>query len=298
MRIGIDLGSTTIDVIALGSEGATLMAQRVPISGGDYEQVLTSIAALVKDAEDKAGEPGTVGIGTPGTISAKTGKLKNANSAYLIGRDLPTDVARRLGREVRLANDANCFALSEATDGAAAADRVVLGVILDAGVGAGLVIDKNIIHGANGIAGEFGHNPLPWAGTEEFLGARCYCGKFGCIESFLSGPALQRAYKIRSGRYININEIARAAAAREPEAIACLVEYEDRLARSLASVVNILDPDVIVLGGALSQIERNYRALHEAIAHYAITDRLDTRIVPALHGDTSGVRGAAMLWPA
>lgn len=298
MRIGIDLGGTKIEAVALGNDGATLARKRVPSPPGGYEQVLDAISLLVGELEKETGQRGTVGIGTPGTISAKTGLLKNANSVYLIGKDIRADLGRRLERQVRLENDANCFALSEAMDGVGAGHKIVLGVILGTGVGAGLVIDKKVIHGANGIAGEWGHNPLPWASSDETARVgRCYCGKHGCVESFLSGSGLQRAYKLRSGRYVSTYEIARSAADREADAVACLAEYNDRLARSLAAVINVVDPDVIVLGGGLSKIERDYQTLHHVIASYALTDRLDTQIAPAKHGDSSGVRGAAALWP-
>jgi fructokinase len=296
MRIGVDIGGTKIEVIALADDGATLMRERVPTPAGQYKEVLDTVKSLVSMVEHQTGKSGTVGIGLPGAISAKTGHIKNSNSAYLIGTDFAGDVSKTLGCEVRIGNDANCFALSEAVDGAAAGAHVVFGVILGTGVGAGIVIDRHIIEGVNAIAGEWGHNPLPWSNDEESSHVRCYCGKTGCIEAFLSGAGLQRAYKILSGRYVDTYEIARAAGAQEAPAVQCLAEYEDRLARSLATVVNILDPDVIVLGGGLSKIELNYRAIHDGIARYALTDRLDTKIVQALHGDSSGVRGAAMLW--
>lgn len=296
MRIGVDLGGTKIEVIALADDGLTLMRERVPTPAGYYNEVLDTVKSLVSMVEHQTGKTGTVGIGLPGAISAKTGHIKNSNSAYLIGTDFAGDISKKLGREVRIGNDANCFALSEATDGAAAGAHVVFGVILGTGVGAGIVIDQRIIEGVNAIAGEWGHNPLPWSSGEESAHVRCYCGKTGCIEAFLSGAGLQRAYKILSGRYVDTYEIARAAASQEAPATQCLAEYEDRLARALAMVVNILDPDVIVLGGGLSKIEWNYRGLHDSVGRHALTDRLDTKIVPAVHGDSSGVRGAAMLW--
>lgn len=296
MRIGLDLGGTKTEVIALADDGATLIRKRVPTPTGLYERVLDSIKSLVDSVEQETGKVGTVGIGLPGAVSAKTGRIKNSNSAYLIGRDFVADIRQKLDREVRIDNDANCFALSEAIDGAGVGARVVFGVILGTGVGAGIVIDRSIITGANAIAGEWGHNPLPWRGDVESTDPRCYCGKSGCIEAYLSGAGLQRAYKIRSGRFVDTYEIARAAAARDADAAQTLAEYVDRLGRALATVVNILDPDVIVLGGGLSKIELNYKSLHDVVARYALTDRLDTRILPARHGDSSGVRGAAMLW--
>jgi len=296
MRIGVDIGGTKIEVIALADDGSTLMRERVPAPGGQYNEVLDTVKSLVDMVELEKGKGASVGIGLPGAVSAKTGRIKNSNSAYLIGTDFANDISKRLGREVKIGNDANCFALSEATDGAAAGAHVVFGVILGTGVGAGIVIDQTIVEGVNAIAGEWGHNPLPWSNDAESAHVRCYCGKTGCIEAFLSGAGLQRAYKLLSGRYVDTYEIARAAAANEAAATQCLAEYEDRLARSLATVVNILDPDVIVLGGGLSKIEWNYRGIHDGIARYALTDRLDTRVVQAHHGDSSGVRGAAMLW--
>ncbi len=297
MRIGVDIGGTKIEVIALADDGSTLMRERVPAPGGQYTEALDTVKSLVDMVELEKGKGASVGIGLPGAVSAKTGRIKNSNSAYLIGTDFAADISKKLNRQVKIGNDANCFALSEATDGAAAGAHVVFGVILGTGVGAGIVIDRTIIEGANAIAGEWGHNPLPWSNDAESAHVRCYCGKTGCIEAFLCGAGLQRAYKLLSGRYVDTYEIARAAAANEAAATQCLSEYEDRLARALASVVNILDPDVIVIGGGLSKIPWNYRAIHDGIARYALTDRLDTKIVQALHGDSSGVRGAAMLWP-
>lgn len=296
MRIGIDLGGTKIEVVALAGDSSTLVRKRVPTPAGQYEKVLDTLKSLVDAIEQETRRTGTVGIGLPGAVSAKTGRIKNSNSAYLIGRDFVSDIRQKLGRDVKIENDANCFALSEAVDGAGAGARVVFGVILGTGVGAGLVVDGKIITGVNAIAGEWGHNPLPWANADESPGMRCYCGKTGCIEAFLSGAGLQRAHKIRSGRFVDTYEIARAASAHETNAVQTLEEYDDRLGRALASVVNIVDPDVIVLGGGLSKVGRNYEGLHDVVARYALTDRLDTKIVPALHGDSSGVRGAAMLW--
>ena len=297
MRIGLDLGGTKTEIIALADDGATLVRKRQPTPAGLYEKVLDSIKSLVATVEQETGKAGTIGIGLPGAVSAKTGRIKNSNSAYLIGTDFVADMRQKLKREVRVENDANCFALSEAVDGAGAGAHVVFGVILGTGVGGGIVVDGKIITGANAIAGEWGHNPMPWASEFEASGVRCYCGKSGCIEAFLSGAGLQRAHKVRSGRFLDTFEIARLAAANDPQAVQTLAEYEDRLGRALATVVNLLDPDVIVLGGGLSKIERDYRALHDVVARYALTDRLDTKIVPARHGDSSGVRGAAMLWP-
>jgi fructokinase len=297
LHIGVTIEDTKLEAIALADDGATAARQRVPLPGGFYDKLLDAIKSLVDTVESEAGGSGTVGIGLPGAISAKTGRIKNSNSAYLIGTDFAADISQKLGREVRIGNDANCFALSEAIDGAGAGARVVFGVLLGLGVGAGIVVDRKIIDGINAIAGEWGHNPLPWTNDDESARVRCYCGKTGCIEAFLSGPALQRAYKVRSGRYVDTFEIARAAASSEASARESITEYEDRLGRALAVVVNILDPDIIVIGGSLSNIEWNFRGLHATIARYALTDRLDTKIVPSLHGDASVVRGAALLWP-
>ena len=296
MRIGVTLEDAKIEAIALADNGSTLIRERVPAPGGFYDKVLDTIKSLVEVVERETGRTGTVGIGLPGAISAKTGRIKNSNSAYLIGSDFAADIGQKLGREVKIGNDANCFTLSEALDGAGAGAHVVFGVILGTGVGAGIVVDQKIIEGVNAIAGEWGHNPLPWSSDNESARVKCYCGKTGCIEAFLSGPALQRAYKVHSGRYVDTFEIARAAAAQEASARQCVAEYEERLARSFASVVNILDPDVIVIGGSLSNIAWNFRGLHATVARYALTDRLDTKIVPAVHGDSSAARGAAMLW--
>lgn len=295
MRIGVNVEDTKIEAIVLADDGSTPIRERMPAPGGFYDKVLDTIKSVVDAVERGTGGSDTVGIALPGAISARTGRIKNSNSAYLIGTDFATDISQKLAREVRIGNDANCFALSEATDGAGAGARVVLGVVLGAGVGAGIVVDRKIVEGINAIAGEWGHNPLPWSNDNESARVRCYCGKTGCIEAFLSGPALQRAYKVRSARYVDTFEIARAAASQESSALECLAEYEERLGRSLAMVVNILDPDIIVLGGGLSNIEWNYSRLHGTVARYALTDRLDTKIVPALYGDASVVRGAAML---
>ncbi len=297
LRIGIDLGNTEIEVVALADAGSTLMRERVPTGAARYEELLDTVKSLVGMAEHRQSGTGTVGIGLPGAVSAKTGLIKNSNSAYLIGTNFVTDIGKKLGRTVKIENDANCFTLAEATDGAAAGARSVFGVILDTGVGAGIVIDQKIVSGANAIAGEWGHNSLPWSSDDEAGRARCYCGKTGCVEQFISVSGLQRAYKLHSGLFVSVDEIARAAAANDTAASRCLSEYEGRLARSLASVINILDPDVIVIGGALSKVPRDYQSLHDAVARYAFTDRLDTKIVPAKHGGSATARGAAMLWP-
>ncbi len=298
MRIGIDLGGTKIEAIALGDEGRELFRHRVPTPVGDYAATLSAIADLISSIEEQFGKKGTVGIGTPGAISPRTGLMKNSNSVVLNGRPLDRDLAATLGREVRLQNDANCFALSEAVDGAAREASVVFGVIIGTGVGAGIVIDRRVISGRNRIAGEWGHNPLPWPRAEELPGPPCYCGKTGCIETFLSGAGLAREFRIRTGRDSTANEISSAANTGDIDALAVMGTYEDRLARGLAHVINILDPDAIVLGGGLSNVERLYRNVPALIQRYVFSDGVETPMVRAKHGDSSGVRGAAWLWPA
>jgi fructokinase len=296
MRIGIDLGGTKIEAIALGDDGRELFRRRIATPAGDYAATLKAIGELVASIEDKFG-PGTVGIGTPGAISPRSGLIKNSNSTVLNGRPLDRDLEALLGRVVRIENDANCFALSEAVDGAAGDASVVFGVILGTGVGAGIVIDKRIISGRNRIAGEWGHNPLPWPRAEELPGPPCYCGKTGCIETFLSGPGLAREWRIRTGKELSANQISSAADAGNSDAIGVMEIYEDRLARGLAHVINIVDPNMIVLGGGLSNIERLYRNVAAMIQRYVFSDGVETPIVRATHGDSSGVRGAAWLWP-
>jgi fructokinase len=289
MRIGIDLGGTKIEVVALDCGGQVLACTRVPTPVGDYEGTVRAVAGLVVGVEAQAGQHGTVGIGTPGAISAKTGLMKNSNSVVLNGKPLGRDLAAALGRPVRLENDANCFALSEAMDGAGAGQPSVFGVILGTGVGGGLVIHGEILPGANGIAGEWGHNPLPWASAIEQPGPACYCGRRGCIETFLSGAGLAR------DAAASPEEIARAAEAGDSHARVVLARYQDRLARALASVINIADPHAIVLGGGLSNIEALYRGLAARVASYCFSDGVDTSILHNKHGDSSGVRGAAWL---
>ncbi len=298
MRIGVDLGGTKIEAIALGDEGRELFRRRIPTPSGDYEPTLRAIADLIFSIEEKFGQRGSVGIGTPGAISPRTGLIKNSNSVVLNGRPLDRDLAAMLGRPVRIENDANCFALSEAVDGAGLDASVVFGVIIGTGVGAGIVVDKRIISGRNRIAGEWGHNPLPWPRAEELPGPPCYCGKSGCIETFLSGPGLAREFRIRTGSDLSANEISSAADVGDNDAVAVMETYEDRLARGLAHVINIVDPDMIVLGGGLSNIERLYRNVLALIQRYVFSDGVETPVVRATHGDSSGVRGAAWLWPA
>jgi len=273
LRGGLDLGGTKIEGIALDQDCNAVARKRVATPRDDYRATVGAIAALVSDLEASAGGTGSVGVGMPGTLSPATGLVKNANSTWLNGRPFGTDLERALGRPVRLANDANCFALSEATDGAGAGASVVFGVILGTGVGGAVVSNGAVIVGANAIAGEWGHVPLPWMDPGEFPGPPCWCGRRGCIETFLSGPALAAI------------EGADAAV------------YESRLARALAMVVNVVDPEVIVLGGGLSKIERLYEAVPRLWSRWVFSDRVDTRLLPPRHGDAGGVRGAAWLWP-
>ena len=298
MRIGIDLGGTKIEAIVLDENGATLLRRRVPTPNGDYVGTLNAIADLVLLSERELCQNGSVGVASPGAISTRTGLLKNSNSTVLNGRPLVRDLSQRLGRPIRLENDANCFALSEAVDGAAVGAHVVFGVILGTGVGGGIVIGKDLIAGHNKIAGEWGHNPLPWVTENERPGAPCYCGKSGCVETFLSGAGLARDYRGRTGNLLTAEEIGLAASGGDKSAQECLTVYQDRLARSLSVVINLLDPDVIVLGGGLSNIVQLYAGLSSLTEIYTFSDGLDTPIVRATHGDSSGVRGAAWLWSA
>lgn len=295
LRIGVDLGGTKIEAIGLGADGSERFRRRIDTPRGSYEGTLQAIGDLIGGVETAAGEPGTVGIGMPGVISPATGLVKNANSTWLNGRPLQRDLERLLARPVRLANDANCFALSEASDGAGAGAGVVFGVILGTGAGAGIVMDGRVLTGANAIAGEWGHNGLPWPEAGEWPGPRCYCGLHGCIETFVSGSGLQAAHG--GAEPPTARAIAAAAAAGDAHASAALDLYARRLAKALASVVNLLDPDVVVLGGGLSNIESLYARVPALWTAWIFSDRVDTRLARARHGDSSGVRGAAWLWP-
>jgi fructokinase len=298
IRIGVDLGGTKIEVLALSCDGAVLARRRTPTPATDYEAILRVIVGLVAAVEEEAGGRGTIGVGAPGAISAKTGLVKNSNTLTLNGRPLAQDLALALGRPVRLDNDANCFALSEAVDGAGARKPVVFGVILGTGVGGGIVIGGKVLEGHNRLGGEWGHNPLPRLRADEYPGPLCYCGERGCIETFLCGGALARDFWARSGETLSAETIAARADEGDALALATLSTYQDRLARALASVVNIVDPDVIVLGGGVSNIARLYAGLERLVERWAFTDFLDTRIAPNAHGDSGGVRGAAWLWGA
>ncbi len=298
MRIGVDLGGTKIEAIALAADGAVFDRKRVATPRDDYNATIRVIAELVDSLEDEIGERASVGIGTPGAISPATGMIKNSNSVWLNGKPLAEDLTARLDRPLRFANDADCFALSEARDGAAAGARTVFGVILGTGVGGGIVVDGRIVTGPNAIGGEWGHNPMPWPEPAEWPGPPCYCGRTGCIERFLSGPGMSDEFRRENGEAIEPPEIAARALRGDAAASACLARFEERLARGLAAVVNLLDPDVIVLGGGLSNLERLYAAVPARWARWVFSDRVDTRLVPPAHGDSSGVRGAACLWPA
>ena len=290
MRIGIDLGGTKIEIVCLDVRGVELLRRRIPTPRGDYAATVAAIRDLVAGAERELGRRGSVGVGIPGAISQRTGRVKNANSTWLNGRPLAHDLAHALDRAVRIENDANCFAVSEAADGAGAGHPTVFGVILGTGVGGGLIVDGRPLRGANAIAGEWGHNPLPAPLDDERPGPACYCGRRGCIETWLSGPALARDAGLP-------DDDARALA-RCPEGAAALDRYVDRLARALATVINIFDPHAIVLGGGVSNIDRLYADVPARWQRYVFSDGVDTPLLRNRHGDSSGVRGAAWLWPA
>lgn len=295
-RIGVDLGGTKIEAIALGESGAEVFRRRMPTPRDDYRATLQAIAVLVHEAEAVLGVRATVGVGIPGAVSQVTGLVKNANSTWLIGRPLDTDLEARLGRSVRIMNDANCFALSEATDGAGAGAASVFGVIVGTGVGGGFVLDGRPVEGAQLIAGEWGHNPLPWPTDEERPGPECYCGRRGCIETFLSGPGMARDHARVTGEERSTREIAEASLRGDAAARATLDRYVDRLARGLATVVNVIDPEVVVLGGGMSNLPGLADATRTALPPWVFTDEVTTRIERNRHGDSSGVRGAAWLW--
>jgi fructokinase len=302
MRIGIDVGGTKIEGIAL--DGSREVARvRVDTPRDDYAATIHAIASVVADLERTTGTRATVGVGIPGTLSPDSGLVKNANSTWLLGQPLKHDLERALARDVRIANDANCFAVSEATDGAAAGAEVVFGVIVGTGTGAGITVRGRVLTGPNGIAGEWGHNPLPWATGDESPGPPCYCGKHGCVETFLSGPALTREHERRTGHRVPATDIAALAASGDAAANETMACYEQRMARALAAIINVLDPDVIVLGGGLSNIDRLYTNVPRlwggnVFAAGAAHAQPRTRLLRAAHGDSSGVRGAAWLWEA
>ncbi len=295
MKLGIDLGGTKIEIIALDDNGVEILRRREPTPQGDYHATLSLIAHLVQTSETELGQRGSVGIGTPGAISKATGLLKNSNSVYLNGKPILQDLEALLHRSVKICNDANCFALSEATDGAAMGAAVVFGVIIGTGTGAGIVVKGNVLTGPNSIAGEWGHNPLPWPRAEELPGWECYCGQRGCIETFLSGPGMTKLHQHENGESLSPEKIVSKAADGDSACERSLQIYENRLARSLAHVINILDPDVIVLGGGMSNIDRLYSNVPQLWGRWVFSDRVETRLVKHRFGDSSGVRGAAWL---
>jgi fructokinase len=296
IRFGVDLGGTKIEIVGLDARGAEVLRRRVATPVGDYRAVIDAVAVLVASAERALGSTGTVGIGTPGSISRATGLLRGSNSVCLNGQPIKRDLEAALAREVRISNDANCFALSEATDGSGEHAGVVFGAILGTGVGAGIVVHGRVLDGPNAIAGEWGHNPLPWPRDDERPGPACFCGRYGCIETFVSGPGLERDHLHGGGEPLKSHTIVARAELGNEACEATFVRYEDRLARALAHVVNLLDPDVIVLGGGMSNIGRLYRNVPALWEPWIFSDRVDTRLVRHRHGDSSGVRGAAWLW--
>ena len=298
MRMGIDLGGTKIEGVVLDEQGVELARWRQPTPHDGYESTVEMVVGLVAELERQCGARCSVGIGTPGAISPASGLMKNANNNNVIGHPLDRDLQTRLGRPVRIANDANCFALSEAVDGAAAGASIVFGVIVGTGCGGGVVVDRRVLTGANAIAGEWGHNPLPWPRpAEELPGPPCSCGRHGDVESFLSGPGLVRDFEQAAGRRLEPPAVVAAAEAGDTQAEAALQRYEDRMARALAAVINLIDPHVIVLGGGMSNVARLYANVPQRWAEYVFSDRVDNRLVPPKYGDASGVRGAAWLWP-
>ncbi|HEV7353576.1 MAG TPA: ROK family protein [Brevundimonas sp.] len=296
MQIGVDFGGTKIEAAALAPDGGVLTRLREP-NPGAYEAALETVARLIARVEAETGGIGSIGVGIPGSPSPRTGRIRNANSTYLNGRPFGADLEARLGRPVRLANDANCLALSEAADGAGAGARGVLAVILGTGCGAGLVVDGRLVEGAHGVAAELGHIPLPWPAPDEAPGPACWCGLNGCLETWISGTGLQRDHAAVTGQALAAPDIVAAAAAGETDAAASLARYVDRLGRALAMAVNLVDPDVIVLGGGMSNAAAIYPALPPVIARHVFADAWDAPVVPARWGDSSGVRGAAWLWP-
>jgi len=298
MQLGIDLGGTKTEIIALDRGGVETYRKRVPTPARDYDAILATIAGLVAETETALGGHGTVGVGIPGILSARTGLVKNANTTVLIGRPLDRDLARVLGREVRCRNDADCLALSEALDGAGQGRRVVFAAILGTGCGAGVAIDGRPWTGPNLVAGEWGHNPLPWMTPDEFPGPACWCGKSGCIETWISGTGFSDEYERAAGSRRTAEDIVARARQGDPQAGAALDRYVDRLARALAQVVNLLDPDVIVLGGGMSNIDELYELIPTRLTEHVFGHEVATPVLRSRHGDSSGVRGAARLWPA
>ncbi|MEQ9520137.1 MAG: ROK family protein [Parvibaculum sp.] len=297
MRIGVDLGGTKIEAIAMAGNGDIAQRLRVATPRGDYDATIRAISGLVSDVAQGLPLDLAVGIGIPGAVSPATGLIKNANSTWLIGKAFDRDLEAAMRRPVRLANDADCFALSESADGAGGGARSTFGVILGTGVGGGLVVNGALLSGPNAIAGEWGHNPLPWPKTHELPGHQCYCGKSGCIETWLSGPALEREAANNGIAKVSPAELAERASKGETKAAALLDQYLDRLARSLATIINVIDPECIVLGGGLSSIQQIYDAVPNRWGQYVFSDAVKTKLLQNKHGDSSGVRGAAWLWP-
>jgi fructokinase len=296
MRIGIDLGGTKIEGIALSDTGDELYRHRIATPQGDYQGILEVIKSLVASIENELDEQASIGICTPGALSPTTGLMRNSNSVCMNGKPVLADLQSLLQRKIRIANDANCFALSEAIDGAAKKSAVVFGVIIGTGTGAGIVINRQVLLGANSIAGEWGHNPLPWPQELELPGPDCYCGKQGCIETWLSGPGIMRDHELHNNVFFDAQTLDNKARFGDEEASETLQRYEDRLARSLAHVINILDPDAIVLGGGMGNIKRLYENVPKLWASYVFSDVVNTELLAPMHGDSSGVRGAAWLW--
>jgi len=296
MRIGIDLGGSKIELMALDAQGLEQMRFRRPTPAGDYQATVALIADMVRLAESQLNATASIGIGAPGAVSFKTGRMKNCNSTCLNGQPLQQDLEQALAREIRISNDANCFALSEAVDGAGAGKAVVFGVILGTGVGGGLIINGQVVDGINHIAGEWGHNPLPAPADSELPGPACYCGRSGCIETWLSGPAMAAEHQRITGQFLNTEAIVNGARAGVQTCQDTLHRSCDRLARALAMVINIVDPDVIVLGGGLSNIDALYKQVSQLWQAYVFSDEVRTQLLPPVHGDASGVRGAAWLW--
>jgi fructokinase len=295
IQIGVDFGGTKVEAAALDSAGAVVAKARVP-NPGDYDKALIAVRDLVGGLEQQLGVRATLGVGAPGSISPTTGMMRNANSLYLNGRRFREDLSETLGRPVRLANDANCLALSEAVDGAAAGAKVAFAIILGTGCGGGLVVDGRLIEGVNGIAGEWGHIPLPWPEDDERIGPRCWCGQSGCLEMWVSGTGLQRDFQASTGLSRTGEEIIALRAAGDVHAVAAFERLMDRLGRAVAVLCNIVDPDAIVIGGGLSNVPEIHQRLPELVARRVFSDRWSARIKPARWGDASGVRGAARLW--
>ena len=297
MRIGVDVGGTKIEALAMDGEGRELARHRVDTPRGDYAGTVAAVVGLVDRLERETGQRGTVGVGIPGTVERSNGLVKNANSIWLNGMAFDQDLSAAMAREVRMANDANCFVVSEATDGAAAGVDVVFGVILGTGCGGGIALHGRVHAGRGGVGGEWGHNPLPWPNAEEFPGPVCYCGRRGCLETWISGTGLMADYERHTGVPLKGAEIVRASEEGDSEALAALERLENRIARGMASMINVLDPDAIVIGGGVSRIGRIYPAVMRQLPDYVFGGRCDTPVLQAVHGDSSGVRGAAWLWP-